>query len=128
MNEITPILVAIVGVVGTIMVGRWTKKTTLEETNYKNAEKLYLRYESLNENLRKEIKSLQDKIDVMESTMQNMQKEFSKEQEYFKGKNDQQNRVIDELNHSINEKDTRIKELEKENAEFKRIFTNDRHN
>ena len=111
MNEITPILVAIVGVVGTILVGRWTKKTTLEETNYKNAEKLYLRYESLNEDLRKEIKSLQSKMDEMEKTMQSMQKDFNKDQEYFKEKNEQQNRVIDELNHSINEKDNLIKEL-----------------
>lgn len=122
MNQYIPLITAFLGVAGTVIVGRWTNKTTLTQTNIDNATKLYERYESLNEKLTNQVNGLELEMREMKKQMEQMQEGFNIERETFKEQIKIKDITINKLNIVIEEKEEVIIELSDEVEEKDKVI------
>lgn len=115
MNEYIPIITAIITLVGSVILGKWSNKTTLTKTNIENANLLYERYVSINQALSEEVAELKKEMADLKEKMTQAELGFNEEKHRFRAQIDakeqiikDKNKTIDKLNDIIIEKDKTI--------------------
>lgn len=115
MNEYIPIITAIITLVGSVVLGKWSNKTTLTKTNIENANLLYERYVSINQELSKEVVELKKEMADLREKITQTELGFNEEKHRFRAQIDakeqiikDKNKKIDKLNDIITEKDKTI--------------------
>lgn len=117
---IVSIILALIGISGTIYTGWKAGETTLEKTNYDNAKSIYEQYQQLNADLKQEIKNNEEKnkafakeIEELRGMITDMQTKFREREVFWEREVELRDDRIEELEFIIIEKDKVITELEK---------------
>lgn len=117
---IVSIVLALIGISGTIYTGWKAGETTLEKTNYDNAKSIYEQYQQLNADLKQEIKNNEEKnkafakeIEELRDMIKDMQTKFKEREVFWEREVELRDDRIEELEFIIIEKDKVITELEK---------------
>lgn len=108
-GAVVSVILAIIGISGTLYTAYKASTTTLAKTNYENATALYEQYKSLNDDLRKDLKEESSRNEETKKELQNqineLQKEITKMKNEFKERENF-------LEREIELRDDRIEELE----------------
>lgn len=117
---IVSIVLALIGISGTIYTGWKAGETTLEKTNYDNAKSIYEQYQQLNADLKQEIKNNEEKnkafakeIEELRDMITDMQTKLKEREVFWEREVELRDDRIEELEFIIIEKDKVITELEK---------------